>query len=127
MKKPLLFICLMFSILSSHAEPKTPQEIMGLLAQCLVENAPDNWQSVSVNYKRLGKNADGLNQVSLSHNVIVGTPDTSPQKLEPCRPLIPAQLIEMLSRTLPQESQQWKEVTISIDNKGKFKTNYVQP
>jgi hypothetical protein len=117
----------MLTVLNAQAEPKTPQEMMELLAQCLLENAPDNWQVVSVNYKRLGKNKDGLNQVSVTHSVIVGTPDASPQKLEPCRPLIPTQLVEMLSKTLPQESQQWKEVTISIDKTGKFKTNYVQP
>jgi len=127
MKKLFLFIFLMFALQNAYAEPKTPQEMMELLSQCLLENAPDNWQSVSVNYKRLGKNKDGLNQVSVSHYVIAGTPDASPQRLEPCRPLIPTQLVEMLSRTLPQESQQWTEVTISIDRAGKVKTNYVQP
>lgn len=117
----------MLSGQNAFAEPKSPQEMVELLAQCLLENAPDNWQAVSVNYKRLGKNKDGLSQVSVSHNVIVGTPDSPPQKLEPCRPLIPTQLVEMLSRTLPQESQQWKEVTISIDKTGKVNTRYVEP
>jgi hypothetical protein len=127
MKKIFLFICLMLTILNAQTEPKTSQEMMELLAQCLLENAPDNWQVVSVNYKRLDKNKDGLDQISVTHSVIVGAPDASPQRLEPCRPLIPTQLVEMLSETLPQGSQQWKEVSISIDKSGRFKANYVQP
>jgi len=127
MKRLFVAVVLMLTGLNVSAEPKNPQEMMELLAQCLLENAPDNWQAVSVNYKRLGQNKDGLNQVNISHNVIVGAPDSPPRKLEPCRPLIPAQLVQMLSKTLPQESQHWKEVTISIDKSGKVKTTYVQP
>jgi hypothetical protein len=83
MKKIFLFICLMLTILNAQTEPKTSQEMMELLAQCLLENAPDNWQVVSVNYKRLDKNKDGLDQISVTHSVIVGAPDASPQRLEP--------------------------------------------
>jgi hypothetical protein len=123
------FIALVIAVASSSvfAEPKSPQEMMNLLGSCLIENAPEDWQIVSVNYKRLGEDKSGLKKINVSHKVVVGTVESVPQTLEPCRPLIPAQLIEMLSKTLPEDSQQWIEVTISIDNKGKVKTNYIQP
>lgn len=100
------------------------KEIVQVLASCLVENAPENWDELSVHYSRDGMNENGLNQVSVKHSVSVGG---VARRLEPCRPLIPTMLVEKLSKNLPQNSQQWKAADIKIFKTGRFSIDWVQP
>ncbi len=100
------------------------KEIVQVLASCLVENAPENWDELSVHYSRDGMNEKGLNQVSVKHSVSAGG---VAHRLEPCRPLIPTMLVEKLSKNLPQNSQQWKAADIKIFKTGRFSIEWVQP
>lgn len=113
---------LLFAVHATAAESES--EIVQTLASCLLENAPELWESVSVSYSREGTDVEGRKQVSVKHNVTIGSQTT---KLEPCRPLVPAMLVEKLNRTLPDNSQQWKQVTITIFRTGKFKVDWIQP
>ncbi|MDI9854782.1 hypothetical protein [Comamonas sp. 17RB] len=123
MKKFLLPVLIAMGF-TSPAWADTEKDIVQVLASCLVENAPDNWDELSVHYSRNGKNDKGLNQVSVTHRVSAGGVTN---RLEPCRPLIPAMLVEKLSATLPENSQQWKAVDIKIFKTGRFSIEWVQP
>lgn len=100
------------------------KEIVQILASCLVENAPENWDELSVHYARDGINKNGLKQVSVKHKVSVGGVTS---RLEPCRPLIPTMLVEKLRKNLPENSQHWKAVDIKILKTGQFSIDWLQP
>jgi len=108
----------------SPAWADADKEIVQVLASCLVENAPENCDELSVHYTRNGMNEKGLNQVSIKHRVSVGG---AANEVEPCRPLIPSLLVEKLSNNLPENSQQWKAAEIKIFNTGRFSIEWIQP
>lgn len=113
----------LFFLSTAHAAD-TESEIVQKLATCLLENAPDGWESVSVVYSRNGVDSQGTNKVSVAHQLIIGG---EIRKLEPCRPLIPAMLVEKLSKALPENSQNWRKATVTVFNSGKFKVDWEQP
>ncbi|MBP7351753.1 hypothetical protein [Comamonas sp. UBA7528] len=123
MKKFLLPALIVMGCMSP-AWADAEKDIVQVLASCLVENAPDNWEELSVHYSRNGKDDKGLNQVAVTHRVSAGGVT---DRLEPCRPLIPAMLVEKLSATLPENLRQWKAVHIQIFKTGQFRVNWVQP
>lgn len=122
-----LISILISSVAMASAEERTEKDWVQLMASCLLENAPENWNSVSVTYERKGADENGLNQVSVSHKVVSGMPESAPQELTPCRPLIPAQIIEQMSSLLPEGSRHWKEASLTIFKTGRYKLKYVQP
>lgn len=123
MKKFLLPIFVVISFIDP-AWADSEKEVVQVLASCLVENAPENWEELSVHYSRDGVNEKGLNQVSVKHSVSVAG---EASRLEPCRPLIPTMLIEKLSKNLPENSQQWKAADIKIFKTGRFSIDWIQP
>ena len=118
--KKILLPALIAMGFTSPAWADAEKDIVQVLASCLVENAPGNWDELSVHYARNGKD----DQVSVTHRVSAGGVTN---RLEPCRPLIPAMLVEKLSATLPENSQQWKAVDIKIFKTGRFSIDWVQP
>ena len=122
--KKILLPALIAMGFTSPAWADAEKDIVQVLASCLVENAPGNWDELSVHYARNGQDDKGLNQVSVTHRVSAGGVTN---RLEPCRPLIPAMLVEKLSATLPENSQQWKAVDIKIFKTGRFSIDWVQP
>jgi hypothetical protein len=123
MKKFLLPALIVMGCMSP-AWADAEKDIVQVLASCLVENAPDNWEELSVHYSRNGKDDKGLNQVAVTHRVSAGGVT---DRLELCRPLIPAMLVEKLSATLPENLRHWKAVHIQIFKTGQFRVNWVQP
>ena len=95
--KKILLPALIAMGFTSPAWADAEKDIVQVLASCLVENAPGNWDELSVHYARNGKDDKGLNQVSVTHRVSAGGVTN---RLEPCRPLI-LSLIHISEPTRP--------------------------
>lgn len=103
------------------------REIMQLIGSCLIEYAPDDWQTFVVTVDESKPSEDGKKVIEFEHKVIVGTAGNQPQDLRPCLPTyIPGKLNE-LRAALPADSRGWVKAVLTVQRSGKFDIKYTQP
>lgn len=103
------------------------REIMQLIGSCLIEYAPDDWQTFIVTVDESKPPENGRKVIEFEHKVVVGEVSNPPQDLRPCLPTyVPGKLNE-LRETLPRDSRGWVKAVLTVQRSGKFDVKYTQP
>ncbi|MEG0050193.1 MAG: hypothetical protein RR865_13625 [Clostridia bacterium] len=123
MKKFLLPIFVAICCINP-AWANSEKEAVQVLESCLVENAPENWDELSVHYSLHDKDEKGIYFASVENSVSVGGVIST---LEPCHLAMPFLIVRKLSNALPESSQHWQAVSIKIFKTGRYSIDWVQP
>jgi hypothetical protein len=94
------------------------------LKSCLTENAPENWDEISVHYSLNGKDENGKYFATVENSVSVGGVVS---RLEPCHIAMPFLIVQNLSKALPESAQHWQAANIKMFKTGRYSIDWVQP
>lgn len=104
--------------LPAHAQRRyTQEEIVGKIAECMVENAPQDWQRLIFSVDK-GKAA--------THQVIAGN-DSAPKDLKPCRPDYVPKAVNAFRESQDGREKTWTGVTVTMEKDGRFSINFRYP
>ena len=104
---------------NAHAQRRyTQEEIIGKIAECMVENAPEDWRRLIFS----------MDKGKATHKVIVGTPDGSPRDMKPCRrPDWVSKAVQTFRETQDEKARTWTGVTITLERDGRYTIDYRYP
>ena len=94
----------------------TPEEIVGKIASCMLENAPADWQRMIVTVEK-GKP---------THKVVAAG-DSAPKDLKPCRPDYAAKAVNAFRETQGAKEKTWTGVTITMEKDGRYSIDFRYP
>src|SRR5262249_8548126 len=105
----ILLAVLLVASAPAHAQTRyTPEEIVGKIAACMVENAPQDWQRFIVTVEK-GK---------ATHKVVTGSADSAPKDAKPCRPDYVAKAVNAFRETQDAKGKTWTGVTVTMEKEG---------
>jgi hypothetical protein len=105
----------------------TDAEIVGLIGKCLLENAPENWQTVIFTLDQVPAAAGKKASATSSHKVVVGTEGGPQQDVKPCRPDYAAKAVETFRENQDQKSRGWTGVTVTLQRDRRYSIAFRYP
>ena len=105
----------------------TNEEIVGLIGQCMAENAPDDWQTLMFRLEQAPRGAGKENAPIIEHKVITGTAGSAPQDLKPCRPDFVPKAVNTFRENQDEKARRWTGIVITIRRDGAFSVTYDYP
>jgi hypothetical protein len=103
----------------------TNEEIVGLVGQCMAENAPDDWQTFI--FKLQLAEAGSKKPPSVEHKVITGAAGNAPQDLKPCREDYIPKAVNTFRENQDEKARRWTGIVLTIQRDGKFSVNFEYP
>jgi hypothetical protein len=112
----------------AHAQRRfTDAEIVGLIGQCLAENAPDDWRTLIFRLDKHPAAGGGKPTVKVEHMVIAGAEGSAPKDLKPCRPDYAPKAVETFRETQDEKAARWTGITVTVERSGRYSINYRYP
>jgi len=105
----------------------TDAEIVGLIGKCLQENAPENWQTVIFTLDQVPAAAGNKASTAVSHKVVVGSENSPPQDVKPCRPDYAAKAVETFRENQDEKSRDWTGVTVTLQRDRRYSIAFRYP
>ena len=105
----------------------TNEEIVGLIGQCMAENAPDDWQSFIFKLQQAAPGAGKDRTPIIEHKVITASAGSAPQDLKPCRPDYVPKAVNTFRENQDEKARRWTGVAITIRRDGTFSVTYDYP
>jgi hypothetical protein len=105
----------------------TDAEVVGAIGKCLLENAPENWQTVIFTLDEGPAAAGAKSTATTSHKVVVGTESSPPQDVKPCRPDYAAKAVETLRENQDVKARSWTGVTVTLHRDRRYSIAYRYP
>ena len=103
----------------------TNEEIVGLITRCMVENAPDDWKTLTF---KLEQGEPGKkNGPTVEHKVVAGAAGSAPQDLKPCRPDYVPKAVNTFRENQDEKARRWTGIAITINRDGSFSVTYNYP
>ena len=92
----------------------TDAEIVGLIGNCLQENAPKNWQTVIFTLDEVPAAVGKKASTAVSHKVVVGNENNPPQDVKPCRPDYATKAVNTFRENQDEKAASWTGVTVTF-------------
>ncbi len=105
----------------------TDAEIVGAIGKCLIENAPENWQTVIFTLDEVpavpGKKASS----TASHKMVVGSENNPPQDVKPCRPDYATKASYTFRENQDEKARSWTGVTVTLHKDRRYSIAFRYP
>jgi len=105
----------------------TDAEIVGAIGKCMIENAPENWQTVIFTFDEVPAVAGGKASTTTSHKVVVGTEGSPQQDVKPCRPDYAAKAAMTFRENQDEKSRGWTGVTVTLQRDRRYSIAFRYP
>ena len=105
----------------------TDAEIVGAIGKCLIENAPENWQTVIFILDRVPALAGKPAATVVQHKVVVGTEGNPPQDVKPCRPDYAEKASNTFRENQDEKSRSWTGITVTLQRDRRYSIAYRYP
>lgn len=123
-----LALLLMAAGSAANAQTRfTDSEIVGLIGKCLTENAPENWQSVIFTLDEVPAAAGKKASTAVSHKVVVGSENSPPQDVKPCRPDYASKAVNTFRENQDAKGASWTGVTVTFNRDRRFSVVFRYP
>jgi hypothetical protein len=123
----LAVLCGIFSSTALAQRQYTQEEIIGKIAECMTENAPEGWQRLIFTLDKASPDPDRRGQGVATHKVIVGSADAKPQDLKPCRPDYVPKAVSAFREDQDAKARTWTGITVTLEKDGRYSINYRYP
>jgi len=105
----------------------TDAEIVGLIGKCLQENAPENWQTVIFTLDQAPAAAGKKGSTTVSYKMVVGSENSPPQDVKPCRPDYATKAVETFRENQDEKSRGWTGVTVTLHRDRRYSIAFRYP
>ena len=105
----------------------TDAEIVGAIGKCLIENAPENWQTVIFTLDEVPAVAGRNASTTVAHQVVVGAEGSPPQDVKPCRPDYAAQAVNTFRENQDEKARNWTGITVTLHRDRRYSIAYRYP
>ncbi len=105
----------------------TDAEIVGAIGKCLIEHAPENWQTVIFMLDQVPAAAGKKASATVSHKMVVGSESNPPQDVKPCRPDYAAKAVETFRENQDEKSRGWTGVTVTLHKDRRYSIAFRYP
>jgi hypothetical protein len=105
----------------------TDAEIVGAIGKCMIENAPENWQTVIFTLDEVPAAAGKKASTTVSHKVVVGSENSPPQDVKPCRPDYAAKAANTFRENQDEKARGWTGVTVTLQRDRRYSIAYRYP
>ncbi len=127
LKTAMLVVLLAVSAASQAQRRYSNEEIMAAISRCLLENAPEGWQSVIFTLKPAPAAAGEHKPATVEHKVIVGAADSAPKNLKPCRPDYVPKAVNTFRENQEGKARDWTGITITVQRDGRYSLAFHYP
>lgn len=129
MIKALLWAALVLAAsAAAHAQRRyTQEEIVAKIAECMVENAPDDWQRLIFKLDQEPPGGGRKGKATIEHKVVPGTADGAPRDLKPCRPDYVPKAVNTFRETQDEKARRWTGITVTMERDGRYTVNFRYP
>lgn len=103
------------------------EEIVAAISNCLLENAPNDWQTVIFTLDEAPAVAGRQKSTAIEHKVIAGVESNPPQDLKPCRPNYVAKAVNTFRENQDEKARSWTGITVTVQRDGRFSVTYRYP
>jgi hypothetical protein len=127
--KIVLFAILALSVNgAAHAQRVfSNEEIVGLIGRCMVENAPDDWQTFIFRLEQGPAEAGKQKPAFVEHKVIAASAGKTPQDLTPCRPDYVPKAVNTFRENQDEKAKRWTGIVLTIQRDGSFSVTFNYP
>lgn len=119
MVKTLLSAALALAVgAPAHAQKRyTQEEIIGKIAGCMVEHAPEDWRRLIFS----------MDKGEATHMVVAGSAESAPRELKPCRPDYVPKAVNTFRESQDEKARGWTGITITMERDGRYTIEYRYP
>jgi len=103
------------------------EEIVVAISNCLIENAPSDWQAVIFTRDEAPAAPGKQKPATIQHQVVVGAESNPPQDLKPCRPDYVAKAVNTFRENQDEKARSWTGITVTVHRDGRFSVTYRYP
>ena len=103
----------------------TQEEIIGQIAGCMIENAPQDWKRLIFTLDQQAPGDGKKGKTASSHKVIVG--EGAPQELKPCKPDWVAKATNAFRENQDEKTRRWTGITVTLERDGRYAITYRYP
>jgi len=123
--KALLFaaVVLAVSVPALAQRTFTNEEIAGLITRCMIENAPEDWQTLIFKLEGGAGNAKPV----VEHKVVTGAAGASPQDLKPCRDDYVPKAVNTFRENQDEKARRWTGIVLTIQRTGGYSVTFNYP
>ena len=105
----------------------TDAEIVGAIGKCLIENAPKNWQTVIFTLDEVPAAAGKAASSTASHKMVVGSENSPPQDVKPCRPDYATKAAQTFRENQDDKARTWTGVTVTLHKDRRYSIAFRYP
>ncbi|MEW6690811.1 MAG: hypothetical protein AB1452_17165, partial [Pseudomonadota bacterium] len=100
----------------------TNEEIVGRIAECMKESAPEDWKRLIFT---LDEKPGNRGKVTGLHQAIAGSANGAPREIKPCRrPDWVSRAVQTFRETQDEKARRWTGITLAIERDGRYTINF---
>ena len=103
------------------------EEIVAAISNCLIENAPGDWQALVFMMDEAPVVAGKQKGPAVEHKVVVGAESNPQQNLKPCRPDYVQNAARTFRENQDEKAGSWTGITVTVYRDGRFSVTYRYP
>ncbi len=103
------------------------EQIVALISNCLTENAPRDWQTLTFTLDEAPAAAGKQKPPAVEHKVVVGAEGNPPRNLKPCRPDYVEKAVNTFRENQDEKARNWTGITITVHRDGRYSVTYRYP
>lgn len=106
----------------------THEEIVGKIAECMSETAPEDWKRLIFRLDREASGAGKKGKVTVEYKVMAGSADGAAREMKPCRrPDWVPRAVETFRETQDAKARSWTGVTVTMERDGRYTVTFRYP